>query len=147
MLRLLLLLTLSAAFVGCGEAKKKLPVRFPVSGSVTYNGQPPKGATVQLEPTTPPADGVRVPKPGATVQADGSFKISSYETADGAPPGEYSILIWWDNDGSGGPSGDDVFQGRYRNMPVSKVTVSSGENAIPPLQLTGPPVSPPGSRF
>src|SRR5262245_28918990 len=79
MIRLMLLLAFLAVFTGCGEAKKALPKRFPVTGSVTYNGQPPKGATVQFERTTPAAEGVRVPKPGATVQADGSFKLSSYE--------------------------------------------------------------------
>lgn len=136
-----------ALVMGCGEASKPAhPACHPVSGKLTYNGQAPQGAVIQLWPIPVDRNKWQERKPSAQVSEDGTFKVWTYESNDGAPEGEYAITVIWDSDGGGNPPGNDVFGARYSNpdQPVSKVTIKSGPNEIPAIALTGPAVKPPG---
>jgi hypothetical protein len=78
-----LALLVSVPFLsGCGAK----PVK--VTGTVTLNGQPVEGATVQFVPVN---DGGR-PAVGTT-GADGGFSLTTIENHDGAMPGEYKVVI------------------------------------------------------
>lgn len=91
------------AFSGCmgNEAPsggEQLAV-VPVSGKVTVNGAPaPKGPIrVMMIPTgsqleTKPGQEVAA-TPSALAWTDGSFKITTYASNDGAPPGEYKLVF------------------------------------------------------
>src|SRR5262245_49791507 len=83
------LLPALVALVGCGEAR--VPV-YPVSGSISFKGQPPVGALVVLSSTSGGAEGFA---PTATVKNDGSFEFTSYVPGDGAPQGEYVATVQW----------------------------------------------------
>ncbi len=140
--RRLFVALLTASLVGCGTAPPPRPPRQPTHGTVTYNGKPPDGAVVQFWPL--PLDKVdwRTVKPSARVGPDGVFRLNTYEMGDGAVVGEYAVTVLWTGSNPDVPR-PDLFQGRYSDpkRPVLKVTIQDGENALPPITLTGPPVN------
>jgi hypothetical protein len=77
------LLLCIGAVTGCGTSH---PATFPVSGKVTYNDQPLEFGTVLFQPEVgPPAVG--------RIQPDGTFRLSTYGTNDGAVPGKHKVQI------------------------------------------------------
>jgi hypothetical protein len=119
------------------------PARFPTKGSLTYNGQPAKGALVTFWPQSykPDAkDAWRTVKPAATVTADGSFEVSSYDMKDGAMAGDYALTVVWNDEGAS--ASEDYLRGRFADpkRPVATISIAKGENRVPPIKLTGPPI-------
>lgn len=80
---LLALATLTV--VGCGDSK---PATYPVTGVVTYNGQPVEGATVGFTST----DAEIQPAIGVT-DAQGKYTLTTFEKDDGALPGEFKVRV------------------------------------------------------
>jgi hypothetical protein len=79
-----LALALAIAVPGCGDGLKP---RYPVSGKVTYKGQPvPKGTV-----TFAPADGEGEGAFGQII--DGGYRLTTRTTNDGAVPGRYRVSI------------------------------------------------------
>jgi hypothetical protein len=77
------LVILLAALPGCGGAGIT-----PVQGLVTLEGTPVTGATVLFMPDGSegrPATGFTTP--------DGTFRLTTYKTDDGAAPGQYRVVI------------------------------------------------------
>jgi hypothetical protein len=123
--------------VGCSARQSdELPV-FAVRGMVHYNGQPMTGANIVLVPTHHDPK-LRMP-PFGVVGVDGSFEITSYTKGDGAPVGEYKITFTWP-DGSEDPS--DLLKGRLSDpkKPSGIVTIAEGDNLLPAIELSGPPI-------
>ena len=116
----LFLLASAAALVGCGESWVEV---FPVSGTVKVDGQAPQGAQIVLHPVTPA--GPDAVAPTGSVNADGSFAITSYTTGDGAPPGEYTATIQWYkfDEKLGGPGGN-VLPPEYATPKTTPIKVS-----------------------
>ena len=99
----------------------------PVSGKVTYQGQPPVGAQVVLYPVN--NVGAAGVAPTGIVLDDGSFKITAYDPNDGAPQGDYVATVQWfkiTKDAAG--PGPNVIPKKYTNPKTSpiKVTVATG---------------------
>lgn len=119
---------------GCGEKWAEV---FPVAGSVKFDGQAPVGAQIVLHPVTPP--GPDAVAPTGRVKSDGSFQITSYQSGDGAPPGDYVATIQWfqiDKDGNVGPN---VIPKEYAAPTTSpiKVTVNAGgPTQLEPITIT-----------
>jgi len=132
------------ALCGCwGFATKTVPV----SGTVTYNGQPVEGAEVAFLPqeNSPDARAAR----GIT-GPDGSFTLKTFFNKDvdaaGARPGEYTVTVskfeapggmtleQWDRaqmQPGGGPPLRHLVPERYNNARTSDLTVRverDGEN-------------------
>jgi hypothetical protein len=87
------LVVLSAAILlaGCGKAQEPWEKVYPATGIVKYQGKPLPGATITLIP-----EDTSFPKsvrPTAVTDADGEFEIGTYSTGDGAPAGNYKVLI------------------------------------------------------
>ncbi len=77
--------------IGCGEGSDNLALGT-VSGKVTHNGQPVNGGVVQFTPGPSTAAKGRAGKPGAgNVEADGTYKLSTYGTNDGAVLGKHKV--------------------------------------------------------
>jgi len=73
---------------GCGD--DGLGQRYPVSGRVTYKGEPVASASISFYPAGGPSDQQR----GATgVVEDGYYSLSTQGENDGAFPGEYLVSI------------------------------------------------------
>ncbi len=76
----------AALVIGCSGGGG--PQTAPVSGTVTYDGQPVAGVKV-----------VFIPKEGGSrnasgvTDAQGRFQLTMFEENDGAVPGEYSVSI------------------------------------------------------
>jgi hypothetical protein len=127
-----------AAIVGCGKAEPDRVAVHPAAGTITFKGQPAHGAFVTLHPKAAPAESV--PTPRANVDKDGSFNVSTFNSGDGAPEGEYVVTVHWykliknGNDVAAGP---DVIPRKYGNPASSDlvVRIAAGENALPPIKL------------
>jgi hypothetical protein len=124
-----LCLTLAA----CGGSAQKQV--FPVRGQVFMGKKPAAGALVVLRPLE--GDSLEAwPNgyPRATVEDDGAFRITTYTTYDGAPPGEYAVLIQWMKEQ---PEEVDVLEGRYADPanPKYRIKVAEGENNLEPYHL------------
>ena len=61
---------------------------------------------------------------------------------DGAPAGEYEIIITWHKPVEGSSDdGPDLLKGRYRDPGQSrlpKITIKEGNNELPPIKLKAP---------
>ena len=136
----LLVVCVAVQVSGCsrssGPAKK---VCYPVKGEVTVGGKPADGATVILQPKDGNADEWSAGFPRAKVGADGKFQASTYGENDGAPAGEYVILISWEvpNPTNEEASGPDRLGGRYIDPAKSKLTATVEPRAteLPPIRL------------
>lgn len=134
---------LSILSLGCAdEQQTDLPARQPTHGTITYNGEVPNGAVIQLWPLPIETVDWRTIKPAGRVGPDGKFDINTYELSDGAIAGEYLVTVLWTGENPDLPM-PDLFKGRYSDpsSPVMKVTISDGDNQLPPIVLKGPPVS------
>ncbi len=131
------LLALGCSACGGGEDQK--PV-FPVSGQVFVKKQPAVGALVVFTPVRD-ADSKLWPKgyPRGTVQKDGSFRLTTYKTDDGAPVGEYAVTVVWGKPLPGKEEEVDHLAGRYADPKASRIRVQVKEDAegttVPAIRL------------
>lgn len=75
-----------AGALGCGDSAER-PDRYPVSGSVMYNGKPVSGATVSFW-----AEGAARPATGVSDE-EGKFQLTMFEPYDGAVAGEHKVTV------------------------------------------------------
>lgn len=138
-----LVLSVGVFAVGCkGRTEDGRLKVLPVSGKLLVNGRPAAKAEVFFHPVD--KSGARESiRPFAQVQADGSFRLSTYDTFDGAPAGQYQVTVVWPSvvkvDGDDMP-GPDWLRGRYSKPGQSGLTVAVTETTtdLPALQLTFP---------
>jgi hypothetical protein len=76
---------------GCGGPKRK-PV-FTTKGTVLLDGKPVANVTVFLHPPAGEPDPVR---PLGMTDAEGVFKLTTYEAHDGAPAGDYVVTLMYE---------------------------------------------------
>jgi hypothetical protein len=126
---------------GCSDGKIK---RYPVQGSVQVDGKAATGAIVVFCPIGggPELEKLR---PMGTTDTAGVFKLMSIEPDDGAPAGEYKVLVKWpgqvsrdaDREGRGGGIGPDQLRGKYYNLDITPLTatIESKSNELAPFQL------------
>jgi hypothetical protein len=135
---LLFLATGIASLPGCSDIDSaRVPVH-PVLGVIQFRGQPINGAFVTFHPQGTASVGV--PKPRASVMADGAFTLTTYDGNDGAPSGDYVLTVQWyrpvklGGDWVGGPN---ILPKKYASPSTSnvRVTVVAGENRLNPIQL------------
>lgn len=142
--RLLLTLSLiaSALLCGCGKATPQKTYR--VGGDLLVKGQPAAGARLTLQPAAAP-DLKLWPMgfPTAIVQPDGKFWFTCYSANDGAPEGEYKLLVTWvegdeipsdDQTAPAKPNRVDAKYAKPETTPLS-VTVEKKTNQIPRIEI------------
>jgi hypothetical protein len=117
---------------------------YPVSGRVTYKGEPAAGALVFFHRQD--ADPAREQTMMAVVGNDGSFSLDCGALGKGAPPGQYIVLLRWKSDPSR-PSPrspteaatlPDRLGGRYADPrhPLLHAVVRAETNILPPFELS-----------
>jgi hypothetical protein len=139
-------LGVALALAGCGN-DGRLPV-YPVSGELTINGAPAKGCVVTFVPAEPALVGVVLPT--GTVDELGKFELTTYETGDGAPAGDYGVTLLWEATKWAGKDPDrgvdpvvtvrpDRLMDKYASPEQSKLQakVVAGDNVLEPFRLTG----------
>ena len=105
------------------------------------------GAVVPyLRVTAIPANGPgAVPmEPSALTDTEGAFSLSTYETGDGVPAGEYKLtFVWGQISLLNGQYSGDKFNGKYSKADTSEIrlTVASGDEThdLGVIELTSAP--------
>lgn len=134
--RTVALLSLGSAcliLAGCGGGGENRKACFPVSGELFVGGQPAAGAQVVLFPKQN-AVAAEWEKgfPRGWVDATGGFRIGTYETDDGAPPGEYAAVVTWPNESNEEEADSaerDRLRGRYADPAKSSLAVVVAEQS------------------
>src|SRR5689334_7832672 len=101
---------LALSIASCGPGH---PPTYPAGGKVFYKGKPAQGAQVFLVPLE---GGDDEPRPGAQVKKDGSFRLSTFRSHDGAPAGRYAVTIVYrspERKADDDNLGPDLLRGRY----------------------------------
>ncbi len=133
---LLLLAAVALAGTSCHRGGRERV--YPVTGKVYHNGKPAEGATVIF--VRREAAGSKAHRPGGQVGRDGSFRLSTYTSYDGAPAGRYAVTIVYpspERKENGENAGPDLLKGRYADpkaTPLS-VEVKAGTNNLEPFQI------------
>ena len=70
--------------LGCSGSN---PSTYPLSGSVTLDGEPLEGAAIMLKPVDGGSNGYGV------TDAAGHFEITTYRQGDGALPGDHQVIV------------------------------------------------------
>jgi len=127
-------LLLSLAFASCSNRTNI----YPVSGKVTYKGQPAAGATVFF--FRQGADPVREPMIMGIVMQDGSFELSCGSLGKGAPAGDYDVAIEWKQRSMPNRKQGrmpDKLNGRYADPrhPLLRAKVEAESNQLSPFDL------------
>ena len=94
---------------GCGPSN---PPTFPVKGKVSYNGKAVKNGMIMF---TPEGEGNAA---NGSLEADGSYQLTTFVANDGARPGKYkvSIQVFPGADEGGGLPGQE-FAGKKPPIP------------------------------
>ena len=125
---------------GCSHSGPAKKVCYPVKGELTVKEKPAPGALVILRPQQD-ADSSEWSTgfPHAHVGADGKFQVGTYADDDGAPAGDYVLLISWPapNPQNEEASSADRLGGRYSDPSASKLTAKVEPRAteLPPIRL------------
>ncbi|MCE9565952.1 MAG: hypothetical protein K8U57_28345 [Planctomycetes bacterium] len=141
----LLPLGLALVVAGCGADEPRLKPTYPVRGSVFVNDKPATGAMVMFHPF--PLGSGKTPglTSRGTVGTDGTFRLTTYNTDDGAPAGEYAVTIYWPGKRAGKAAADedssdlppDRLGLRYNNPTTStvKATIAASETQLDRFDL------------
>jgi hypothetical protein len=132
--------TLLVLFCSCSEQRGERKETYPVKGEVYVDGNPAEG----LKVTCHDVKGLDKEHPtmsAAFTDAEGKFEISTYESADGVPEGEYTLTFMWGqwNAISNSYGGPDKLNGRYSDPASSqqRITVEGGKRTdLERIELT-----------
>jgi hypothetical protein len=120
-----------------GPAQK---VCYPVKGQLVVGGQPAAGAMVIFHPEGSTPEEWTSGYPRARVGADGAFELETYGDKDGAPAGDYRVLVTWTQSGSEETEDTqmvDKLKGRYTDYTKStlRAKVDTGPTEVPVIKL------------
>jgi hypothetical protein len=137
----LVIFTLLSVVAACKKSSAKL---YPVKGKVLFKGQPAEGAQVVFRPVAENAPGgsppaASQPSPFGDVKADGTFTLRTEPGGEGAPVGDYNVMIsWYTRTNPEDPlSSKSKLPAKYADQtnPVLKATVKEGTNELEPYDL------------
>ena len=129
---------------GCGDGKV---ARYPVHGSVNIDGRPAEGAFVIFCPVDDAGPQSKSLRPSGTTDATGAFQLITITPNDGAPAGNYKVIVKWptppppagpdDRNGRGPKPGPDRLKGKYYDIDRSPLTatIEKKSNDLPPFEL------------
>ena len=130
----MVLLIAPLCFAGCDAGGIKT---VPVTGRVTYNGNPVTEGMVTFMPASSPAGSIYRPAT-SQLQPDGSYNLRTFEPGDGVIPGEYAVaIVAFDHDTWAPPQ----YPGDEPDYTVPKKYVrpdTSGLEAVIPADASGP---------
>lgn len=135
--------------LGCGQGvdvPDQLKGLAPVTGRVTFKGDPAAGAELLFFPADAASDAAgKGPVTKGSVAPDGALFVQTIVpqgTGEGAPPGQYAVTVSWkkplrpdDRDTDFGP---ELLPKRYQDRKNSglNVEIKPGKNDLQPFELT-----------
>jgi hypothetical protein len=140
----LLTLVGMSGLTGCGDGKI---ARYPVKGTVLVDGKPAEGAMLIFVPVDGTEEFQRERPFDDSTDSAGQFELRTFEPGDGAPAGEYRVMIRWLATNSqpgatpgGQADGQPVFD-RLKNKYFSvespiTATVEEEDNVLEPFALS-----------
>ncbi len=127
---------------GCSAADNRLPV-FLAKGELSLSDKAIQGAWIVLHPKDAnlrSPDGKAI-CPHGRIGSDGTFVLTSYETNDGAPAGQYAVTLEFRkivkySNGAWGP-GPNLVPKQYTKPSTSPlvVQIAEGPNQLPPMVI------------
>jgi hypothetical protein len=116
-----------------------------VTGTVTVDSKPADAAVVIFCPTDG-SEKLNRERPFGKTDSSGKFELTTFIANDGAPSGQYKVIIRWpgpkkaaaaDDDSSRGSGRFDRLNGKYFNPQQSGLTavVADGPTELPPFEL------------
>ncbi|WP_010586999.1 hypothetical protein [Schlesneria paludicola] len=128
---------------GCGGANSTSGQKptFKVVGLVTIDGDVPKSPLqIVCYPREANADSSSAVRPSCTTKIDGSFACTTYRDGDGAPAGDYSLVITWQDvdQVTRKVKTKDKLNGRYSDPKKSEIhfTVTNKTVELGTIELT-----------
>lgn len=129
---------------GCGDGKIR---RYPVSGTVTVGGQTVEGLRLIFCPVGG-GEEFQKERPSGFTDASGEFSLTTFERGDGAPAGDYQIMIL--NARTRGGRGDDAASASGPNIRIDRkyakpetsgltATVRQEATVLDPIDLEAAP--------
>lgn len=122
---------IALATVGCGEKPFRKQVAA-VTGKIQVDGKEP-GSSIKVVCHSQHASDAEHPTFSQGFSDDqGNFKISTYETGDGVPEGEYVLTFEWGkmNVLSASYGGPDKLKGRYAKPDKSEIKITAAGEPI-----------------
>lgn len=109
--------------------KRTMQPLYAVRGQAFFEGAPMAGAVVTLTPNAKAKKGVTA---RAIVEADGSFRLTTYKANDGAAAGEYAVTVAWRERLPGGQLGASLLPARYGKVEQSglRTTIRQESNEL-----------------
>jgi hypothetical protein len=127
---------------GCASEDDGRMQVYPVSGTVKVGGQPVEGAEVVFYGATPGLRGKGTIPPEGETDANGVFRLTSYEPNDGAPAGQFKVTVRWPEPIPADADQEmyqpkDRLKGKYSDPETSGLTVEvpEGGGELPPFEL------------
>ncbi|MEW4454892.1 hypothetical protein AB1L30_19660 [Bremerella sp. JC817] len=136
------LLVLMLVSLGCSSRPSWQAQTCSVTGTARVNGEIPQGLVVRLKPTGSHFDSRGV-DPSGVVDETGTYTLQTYKPGDGAPAGEYYVLMQWPI----APTMPvDRLNNAYWNVKDAfmTVTVEDGMTELPPIELVDSRLVPEG---
>jgi hypothetical protein len=130
------ILFLCLCLASCGPAPYGANLPYPTTGVILVDGKPANKANIVLfhegewGPTG--AWGARPIVPQAWTNEEGRFALSTYDSEDGAPAGDYRVIVSWYPHRKGRDTGPDSLGGRYAKADSSnlKARIEKGPNEL-----------------
>jgi len=135
-----LVVVLCVLFSACASDEESRKETYPVTGEVYVDGSPAAQVSVKCH-NVAGLDAENPTLSSAFTDENGKFEISTYESADGVPAGNYVLTFMWGkwNQISMTYGGPDKLNDRYTDPKDSqfKVTVEDGKpTEVPKIELT-----------
>jgi hypothetical protein len=122
---------------GCWLPRLDRATTYPVSGRLFIRGVPAVNARIELRAVDDKE--LDLLRPHAIAQADGLFRLTTFATDDGAPPGRYALTVTWPAPPKKrfDPEGPDRLKGRFADprRPMSTVLITPGDNELGRLDI------------
>ena len=119
---------------GCSRGEVRVPTFAASGGLLAADEQPIANALVVLHPVDASST---APKPRATTDGDGRFELTTYETGDGAPEGDFVVTVeqWLRDDPNEAPK--NKLPGAWSRPDSSsiRVAITKSTNDLPPIRL------------
>lgn len=120
--------------VGCSSGEARLPTYAAAGQLLAADGQPVPHALVVLHPVE---ENATAPKPRATTDHEGRFQLTTYDTGDGAPAGNFVVTVeqWIRVDPNEPPKNHLPKALSSKDSSDIRVAISKSENTLEPIRL------------
>lgn len=128
------LVWVAVAIPGCGTGERRVAT-YKASGQLLA---PDGGAVASALIVLHPVDAKHTaPKPRATTDAEGRFQLTTYDTGDGAPEGDFIVTVeqWYRDDPNEAPTNHlPPALGKPDSSGI-RISIAKSENTLEPIRL------------